>query len=284
MKKLMIILMILFIAGCSVAVEDATTEEKPVPEPTTQVQEKVVEEPVKEPVVEEKVSEPVVEPEPTVIVNSGEEKELASESEIPPAPTSTKPKVFSGELDEDVKELLSKADEKITSYQFTYAGPPDNLARDVWNIKGTRIKVELFDENWISHDEYYDTVYIDTVKKTAVGYCQNPRTARCADKDKEFDVNYEGIMIKTPYQWVKSLQTPVEILGTEMLYDRKVTVLRYMDGEKEYKQWVDSFAGLTTRVQIKEPGKDPVKWEYRYLAINSVRDSDLEMKQVYQEN
>jgi len=274
--------MILFVvAGCTAPIVVEEKAEEPVkevvPDEGTAVQEKVVEEPAEEP-VEEPVEAPVVEPEPTIIVKTGEEPQ----GEVPPAPIPSQKAAPSGELDEEIAFILSRADEKITSYKFTYAAPPQNLARDVWYIKGTRIKVELFNENWIRHDEYFDTIYIDTAKKTAVAYCQRPKTPQCAGPDVEFPVDYEEVMIMTPYQWIKTIPQQVEKVSTEMLWDRKVTVLRYMEGGAEFKQWVDNFAGLPLKVQKKEPGKDLVEWGFRYLSVNSLGDEDLEKNRILQ--
>jgi len=293
MKRILFALIVLMflLAACGTPEAEPDVQVEEV-KPASEVQEKVVEDKLKE--IEEKIQEveekledvkeakaDKPEEEPQIVIKSGEDKEEEVETAVPPAPIPSQPKAVEGDVDEDILLLLNRADEKITSYKFTYAAPPQNLARDVWNLKGTRIKVELFDENWITHDEYFDTIYFDTAKKTAVGFCQHPKTARCADVDKEYDVDYEEAMIKTPYQWVKSIPLAgVEKVSTEMLWDRKVSVLRYMEGEKEYKQWVDNFAGLPVRVQEKEVGKDPVIWDFRYLSVNGISDSDLEIKRL----
>jgi len=291
MKQIALLMVLLFlIAACTTPVEP--TQEVEEPEPTIEVKETVVEEKLKaieekigvvedkiEDVEESKVDKPI---EPTVIIKSGEKDEQEAESEVPPAPMPTQPEASFGEMDDDIKYLLGRADEKIKSYKFTYAAPPLNLARDVWYIKGTRLKVDLFEENWVTLGEYFDTIFIDTAKKTAVGYCQSPKTTRCADAKERYEQDYEEVMITTPYQWVKQIPNQVEKVSTEMLWDRKVTVLKYMLNGKEYKQWIDNFAGLPLKVQEKQEGKDPIQWGFRYLSVNSVSDDDLEFKKIYQ--
>jgi len=81
-------------------------------------------------------------------------------------------------------------------------------------------------------------------------------------------------MVETPYQWMKSIQFG-QIIGSEMLWDRKTEVVQYNIDGIEYKQWIDGFSGLPVKVMIDEPGKDPIYYEFRDLAINSVSDEML---------
>ena len=85
--------------------------------------------------------------------------------------------------------LNKRADKKIKSYSYTLAPPPDQLARDKWSVKGTKIKVELYDDNYVEPDTYFDTIFIDSETKTADGYCLSQRTTRCAEPGQHFDLD-----------------------------------------------------------------------------------------------
>jgi len=278
MKRILVLLLVVVfvVAACVAPAEQPVAEPTPEPAPqevkekVTKVQEKPTEEAPDEDTKEEvKEAAPA---EPSVIIKSKEET-----VDVPTAPSPEAAPVPTKNMDEDIAALLNKADQKIKSYKFLLAAPPENLARDWWLLKGTRIKIELFDENWLNNEEYFDTIFLDTAKKTAVGACISRKTVRCASSDKEFDVDYEEAVITTPYQWVKKIPLEVEKVSTEMLWDRKVTVLRYMDGDTEIKQWVDNFAGLPVKVQITAPGKEdrPTTWQFRDLSVNSVGDKEV---------
>lgn len=293
-----VLMILMFVVACTPAqTKDKQIEEKieevsgdvPSTEPSTSVEEKIQEIEQKIDDVEEKVQSvdesKVDKPkEPSVIVESGEKEEKEAEAEVPPAPVADSTKQLSDEMSDEVKELITKADNKVTSYQFTLAEPPLNLARDVWKVKGTRIKVQLYDDNFVTPGTYFDSIYIDTAKKIAKGFCESQKTVRCADPDQVFDLDYDEVMIKTPYQWVKSIKAPAELISTEMLWDRKVMVVQYMEDGVRIKQWIDGFSGLPVKIELKQEGKDPIEWGFRYLAINNVLDKELEMVQKMQEN
>lgn len=219
----------------------------------------------------EKVEEQEKEP-AAVVVEQPETKSVTPE--VPPSPVEQKVKVVeSAEMSTEVKELLSRADSKIKSYSYTMAPPPDQLARNQWLIKGTKIKVELYEDNYVEPDTYFDTMFLDAETKTADGYCLNQRTTRCAQPGQHFDLDYNDVYEKTPYQWLKEVKGVPKIISSEVVYDRRVSVIEYKDGSDTYKQWIDQFSGLPIRVERN--GSREGRWEFRYLAINNVLDSDI---------
>lgn len=284
MKKIIFLLLVLLIVGCQ-NVEKVSEVQKPPVEPSveegvTTVEEVVIEDQPTEPEVVEAPEEVEPEPkstaeeEPVVVVEpTPEEVPKKTEAEVPPAPISEEESMADGEMSEEIKSILVKADKKVKSYSFTYAPPPGNLARDVWKIKGNKIKVELFDDNYVTPDTYYDTVFIDTTKKTAIGVCVSQRTTRCAEQNQRFDLDYDSIIITTPYQWLKSIKY-AEMFGSQMIYDRIVSVVAYETAGKKYKQWIDDFSGLPVKVSIKDGFKETF-YDFRYLAVNNVEDADL---------
>lgn len=248
MKKILVLLCIIFLVGCA-----APKEEPSVPS--------VPDENIQPEIEDEEVIEKSIAPAP-----------IAIEEEVPPTPA----------ISPELQVLLDKADDKIKNivgrsggYAFLYAPPPDNLARDRWYVKGDKIRVELYEENVIQYDINYDTLYIDTSAKTVVAYCEDERSPRCPDPDKVFYPEYDDVMILTPYQWLKEIPGG-EIVGSEMLWDRKIQVVSYEVDDVYYKQWLDIFSGLSVKVLIEAPGEDRVEYQFRDLAINTVTDDMLE--------
>lgn len=180
---------------------------------------------------------------------------------------------FVADMPDKLQSLLEMADKRVQSYQFYYAPPPANLQRDRWYVKGNRIVVKTFEVNYVKPMEYYDTIYIDAKNKTVVAYCEDVM-GKCQKWDKMYPLNYNNIIIKTPYQWVKEIPYG-ELQGSEMLWGRQTQKVYYERNGLAYKLWIDEYSGLPLRVIIKRPNKDDERYEFRDLAINSVPDDML---------
>lgn len=272
-KILLAIMLVVLIMGCAPQTAAPT-------EPTPEVKE-VVPEPKDEPApaqttVVEKAGQPAPSTptdDSTVIVEKQPETITPESGDVPAAPSTVKEETVSSEISPQVKDLLERADRKVKSYSYTLAPPPDQLARDKWMVRGSKVRVELFDDNYVEPDTYFDNIFIDTSAKTAVGVCLSQRTTRCAEAGQEFEVAYDDVMVKTPYQWLKSVSGTPKIISTELLYDRKMDVIEYKSGGKTIRQWIDQFSGLPVRVQVGEDKNS--RTEFRYLAINSVTEEEI---------
>jgi len=275
MKHLVAILIItlFLIASCTApapeAAQDLPSEaDQELADKLKEVEEKITE-------VEKKVEEqkPVEEDkeQATVVVEKQPEESLEPK-ETPPSPVVQEQSV-STEISAEVKELLARADSKIKSFSYMLAPPPDQLARDKWLVKGTKIKVELYNDNYVEPDTYYDNIYLDTENKVADGFCLNQRTTRCAEPGQHFTLDYADTYQKSPYQWLKEISGTPKIISSEVVYDRRVSVVEYEKDGSTYRQWVDQYSGLPIR--IEKDGERTSRWEFRYLAINNVLDSDL---------
>ena len=152
-----------------------------------------------------------------------------------------------------------------------YAPPPDNLARDKYSIKGTRMRIELFDRGWFNPDTHMTAVYIDAPTKTATGFCEDNRLTHCPDPSRRFPLSYDSYAIKTPYQWLKEIQYGVLGQG-EKLNERMTQRISYSKGEAVVEQWLDEYSGLPMRVRITNSTGQYV-YDFRDVNINSVTDS-----------
>ncbi len=242
MKRIVaLLLMVLVVACAKPAVVDTPSAPVPAaPQPASK--------PV-EPVVEEKIVSPTPAPIPT------------------PAPVEV------AKNTPDVQAILDKADEKVTSYLFYYAPPPDNLARNKYFVKGNRVKVELYEVNFYNAEDYFDTVYLDRIKKTAIAFCENRQTSLCAKSTQAQVLPYEEYAIKLPHEYLEEVSSASK-MGSETLYDRMSVKLKYNVKGQEYETWVDQYSGLPMRVKVGLEKEAP-KFEFRELAINSLFDEDV---------
>ncbi len=214
-------------------------------------------------------------------------------ADVPPSPTKdsvneviTKPGLEEGtepdvtlqkteaqKLSPALAALKQRADSKVKSYSFIYVAPPDYLARDTWFIKGNKIRVNLFDVEYFQRENYYDTIFIDAEKKAAAGYCMSEDESRCPVKNKQLILDYNEVMIKTPYQIIK-LMPYGEVAGSEVLWDRMFQVVKYKKEGITYKVWADSYSGLVAKQALyNEDGDEIEKYEFRHIQINNIDDA-----------
>lgn len=211
--------------------------------------------------------------------------------EVPPAPPVKKVTVKETVVDSGVEEkvepkqevqlspalvaLQKRADEKVKSYSFIYKPAHETLSQDRWHVKGNKAKVELFGEKFFIAESHYDTIYIDAEAKTAFGFCESEDESRCPIRNKKFVLNYDDVMIQTPYQIVKSIPYG-EIVGSELMWDRGYQVAEYVKKGLTYKIWIDGFSGLTAKQEVYAGDEMIGRQEFRHLEINTVDDLEVE--------
>ncbi len=205
---------------------------------------------------------------PTAEENAAVERVVvpAVEEEVAPPPVVAK-------NTPDVEAVLERSREKVTSYEFYLAPPPDNLARDKYKVKGTKVKVELYEVNAYNPEEYFDTLYLDYAKRTAWSYCLRKDSIQCSGVRDGKQVPFDKVAIKLPMQYLAEIAGAKKI-GSETLYDRQTVKLSYEVNGEPYTTWVDQYSGLPVRVVIGD-ARDAPKWEFRELAINALFDEDV---------
>lgn len=201
---------------------------------------------------------------------SGNTAATPTETPVAPTPAETVPGKTMGVI---LKKLIGLADQKVKSYSFYYAPPPDNLARDRYFIKGNKIHILGYSVNVMRHSDYYDNVYLDTSTKTGVAYCLSLDT-RCRQQGQAFEIGYDEVMIKTPYQWIKDIKYG-DVTGSESIDDRLTKKVQYEANGVKYTQWIDETYGLPLRVLVEKPGKEPQQYDFKDMAYNGVSDDEL---------
>ncbi len=241
------VILVLFLVACS----PAQPAEPAAPEPAAP-----------EPTVAAPASEPVViQPGPTPV-------------EAKPTPAISK------ELD----ALLKKADQKIKSYQYLELILPHKKQPDTISIRGTKIKITLYEYDPYIPGDYFDTVYLDTSTKTIIGRCESQK--RCiwprgdSTTQEWTDLDYSSYRPKTPYEWVKEVPHDAEILGPEVHDKRQTTKIQFSEAGKITTMWIDDTYGIPLEIVVKPSTGEEVIYKFNDPQFNTIVDSDVTPREI----
>ena len=197
---------------------------------------------------------------------------LLASGDVPPAPVIDEPE--EEVLTEEIKTILGRADDIVTSYSYLYALPPSDVSGGMVYIKGSKMKIKLKETSVYGYQDYIDTIYVDFTAKTASGYCEDSRIQACANKSKKTVLDFNQYNIKTPYQWLKEILIAKKVANV-IVWDRNADVLEHMEGDIRYTYWIDSFSGIPVKIIINTPNKESVMNEFRHLSVNYLDDEDV---------
>ncbi len=196
----------------------------------------------------------------------------------PPGPTPVEAKPIPT-ASKELQELLSRADQKVKSYSYLELIIPTKQQPDKFYIKGTKAKIKLYEYDPYVAETYFDTVYLDTVAKTAIGRCENRR--RCiwpqGDNTKKTweNLDYSKYITKTPYEFVKSVPPTAKIVGPELYDERTVTKIEYEEDGKLVQMWVDDTYGIPRAVRIVPSSGQELNYKFNDLQFNTLTDKDV---------
>lgn len=197
-------------------------------------------------------------------------------SSVAPTPVETKPVPA---VSKEMQELLNRADQKLKSYKYLELILPDKKQPDMMSVKGSKIKVELYEYDPYVPENYFDTVYLDTASKTIVGRCVERK--RCiwprGDNTKRVwtDLNYDQYRPKTPYEMLKMIPASARILGPEVHDNRQTTKIEYDDAGKLVTVWIDDNYGIPIEVGILTSDGKETLHKFNDMQFNSVTDADV---------
>jgi len=196
---------------------------------------------------------------------------LLASGDVPPAPVIDEPE--EEVLTEEIKTILGRADDIVTSYSYLYALPPSDVSGSMIYIKGNKMKIALRETSVYGFQDYIDTIYVDFTAKTALGYCEDARIQACMNKSKKTVLDFNQYNIKTPYQWLKEIPVAKQFANV-IVWDRNADVLEHIEGDTRYTYWIDSFSGIPVKIIINTPGEHIIN-EFRYLSVNYLNDEDV---------
>ena len=184
------------------------------------------------------------------------------------------------ETDPATQVLLDNS-KKITSYTY---GIEVGTKVTLYNVKGTKVRIDLFEKAGKRAEEQYDRVYLDTVKKTALGICERDS---CDSKYKRM---YQ-VLDYTPYE-IK--EYPLDILKNIVfakLEDRKrlieennAPLLSFQDNKGNTgAMWINNFYGFPYEITIKSPDGKETQKRYIRAVFNHLTDDDMSIDQSFTE-
>lgn len=182
-------------------------------------------------------------------------------------------------VSQELQALLSIADQKLKSYKYLELIIPDKEQPDTIWIKGTKIKIKLYEYDPYVADTYFDTVYLDTTTKSIVGTCESNK--RCIwpqgdnTKKRWTDLNYDQYRRKTPYEMLKQIPATATITGPEVHENRATTKVEYDEAGKHFIYWIDDTYGIPVEVRIMTSDEARTTYKFNDLQFNTVIDADV---------
>ncbi|MBW3001661.1 hypothetical protein KY338_00705 [Candidatus Woesearchaeota archaeon] len=187
-----------------------------------------------------------------------------------------------------LEKLMKTYTNDVTGYKYLY--------HDDWYfLYEDNIKVKLGEsEQYMSQDVngthyaifYVDTIYMNLINKTAIGYCEgnDPRLGnrRCAElelEDVPYKLRYSDFYTKRPDEWLFEAYTLEPEVKTETGYyyvgPRKVRRLEYQDGPTQVIMYYDEEIGLPIKVQTFIDEQPSGLWLYDFLSANTIKEKHV---------
>jgi len=182
-------------------------------------------------------------------------------------------------LSAEIKALLAKPDQKVQSFSYLYADPStEGRYLSTFNVKGSKIRIDLFGVDPYIIDNYFDTVYLDASTKSATARCESDKRCMSHNVDntaKVFDASFSDYYVKTPYEWIKEV-TYAELVGPEIVESRSATKIVIPGDGKTTYMWLSDTYGLPMRIVIEYDSGKKEQYGFKDYDINSIR-SDAEV-------
>ncbi len=201
-----------------------------------------------------------------------------SAAPVPPGPSPVEVKPVPT-VSKELQALLTKADQKVKSYAYLELIIPTKQQPDMIYVKGTKVKIKLYEYDPYIPETYFDTVYLDTVAKTAMGRCENRKRCIWPQGDntkKEWTgLDYNKYLSKTPYEFVKSVPQTATIIGPEVYDQRSVTKIEYEEGGKLVHMWIDDTYGIPRAIRIVPSSGTELNYKFNDIQFNTILDKDV---------
>ena len=161
----------------------------------------------------------------------------------------------------------------IPNIIYEYSRPPEDPKIYVYHIKGGKAKIDLPRMNFIPKVEVrLDIVYLDIAARKAVAYCEEKGV--CPDRNMAYDQDFDKYYYRNPYDWLNDVPSDAEIVGTEQIFTRDVTHIKYVESGATTEIWIDEFYKVPLEVLVTS-NLGPSRYVYHLISINSVKDSNL---------
>jgi len=196
-----------------------------------------------------------------------EEIEEVEEEEEEPEPEEQIP--VDKDLSEEAQALFDKS-AKVNNIRYYFVPTPDFLPEDLYYATREKMRITLETKVRFTQDDSYDTIYLNSVGKTAVAYCEDRDNDVCPDWDKTFDVEYKDYYIDTPFVWIDMIAT-AELTGrTKRINMRNAVEASFTRNGYPGTMFADSFFGVPMEVTYRGE-----TIEFREMIINQQIDEDF---------
>lgn len=172
-----------------------------------------------------------------------------------------------------ITKLLAR-NGQVKSYSFDVASLPDKRGGSSFAVKGDNILVTPLNEIKIKTGA--DVIFLDTVRRTATGYCVRG-TSKCANPNAPITMDYDDWSVPLPPSYLEDIQRG-EIIGSLTFFNKPVTRIKYQRGALYYEAYLDNYFGYPQRVAIASDAEMTNiigGYEYRNMAFNAVRDDQV---------
>jgi len=181
-------------------------------------------------------------------------------------PTEPRTQAELSEAQKQVKKIIDTYDASVNGFLYFYEG-------NKYYVKKNKIKIEYNDMQGLSSNVPYNTVYLDTITREAVAFCQDLDDAsgrRCAGREKTpVPMQFNQFYTLTPNDWIQKLRTattPTVKLKAKMLFNRNVHEVTW----DNIILYVDSTFGVP--MQAIEGSN---QYSYMQMAVNQVTAKDV---------
>lgn len=175
-------------------------------------------------------------------------------------------------IDEEVEAMISEAEDRVNSFSYVLARPGTTERLNTYRVRGDRAVIELERLPDFKISQPFSHVYVDLADDEATGYCAAESTIWCPDGVTEHDADYDDYYMRTPYQWLTSLQTATVKGNGPQLQKRSTQEVTFTTTHgTSGTMYVLDYYNLPAKVELE----DGRVFEYREISINSVSEEDV---------
>jgi hypothetical protein len=225
-----------------------------------------------------------------------EPEESPEEEVLPPSLTEEviepQNNILQKDLSPAIAELIAKT-QGLKNYQYNYLPRARNNNQQMVDGKIFEVLIrdhlikkiyptpQNFEAGW-----FYDTVYLDTVKETAVGVCSNDQSVLCEGiLTQAYTLSFDAEKLTiTPLELVGALDTATEVTSV-VINNRKALVIEYTNKHGQIERLsLDTYYGIPLKQEIfiTEDSKVAiVSNSFSRPVLNNVKSSDVTLPTRY---
>jgi len=183
-----------------------------------------------------------------------------------------------------IQQLIDLHNAKVQSYSFVYApiemlrSGPTVSPGSTYNVRGTKVRVDVWHSQSINPASNIDTVYIDTTTREVHAFCMSQQVTRCSIKGDPRPASYDDYVIKLPLDWLAEIPANATMSSGITFQNKDTRRIRYVADGKYYELLADTYSGVPLRVRIYgDPDYATLVGgvEYQQFAINFIKEADV---------